>query len=272
MKMYIISWFGGEKPDRRHYHHQLQLDWAFANGIEPIVVCQEYTDEQKHPNVEYIGTNERMTPGAARNVAKQHFYNSDEDWAIFADDDAWVDNINPNQNWMDLFKKEFDSVDLFLPPSPMVPYVKMYNELGEEGIENFCFRRVARLKGSFYVMRNLKKHYGRELYHDKPELLPGEDVHFGLSLCKAGFGMYTLLNIKLVEKYSASTWTTKDERKKLDDMNMRKIVEEFGVRAKETEKGLRVVSFGVVWEGSTRPKKVWVPAVDHATHFETLFS
>lgn len=258
-KMYVISWFGGERPDRRAYHHGLQLEWAKQQGFDVHVVAQEYQEQQKQPGVVYLGDNSRMTPGAARNIAKAHFYQTNDDWAVFADDDAWVNNINPNQDWRVLLTQDVPSVDLFLPPSHMVPYVKMYNDLGRDGQENFCFQRVARLKGSFYVMRNLRKHYGQELYHANPDLLPGEDVHFGFDLIKAGFGMYTLMNIKLMEKYTASTWTTKEGRKQRDDANMRLITQEFGVKTKETPKGLRVVSFGSLWQNSTRPKKVQVP-------------
>lgn len=262
MNIYIISWFGGTKPEKREINHHRQLEWVKENNLTPFVVCQEYTEEQKVDGVTYLGNNQRMTPGEARNIAKEHFYSTNEDFAIFADDDSWVSNINPDQNWFDLFSKDLSQIDCFLPPSHLVPYVLQYNNLGQVGIDNFYFSRIARLKGSFYVMRNFKKHYGQELYHDKPDLLPGEDVHFGFSLIKKGYSMYTLFNIKLVERYSESTWTTKEGRKEKDDTNMRLITKEFNIRTKETEKGLRVINFNELWKDNPAPKKVLVPIAE----------
>jgi hypothetical protein len=259
MNMYIISWFGGDKPAKREYNHHRQLEWARKHNLNVFVVCQEYTPEQRQSDVTYLGDNQRMTPGAARNIAKQHFYSTQEDFAIFADDDSWVENIDPDQNWFDLFKGDIKGIDLFLPPSHLVPYVKQFTDLGEVAQHNFYFMRVARLKGSFYVMRNFKKYYGYELYHNKPELLPGEDVHFGFGLISRGHNMYTLANIKLVERYSESTWCTRADRKVKDDTNMRLITQEFGVATKETEKGMRVINFKSLWGSNPAPKTVLIP-------------
>lgn len=267
MNIYIISWFGKNKPEKREYNHGRQMEWVKANGLTPYVVCQEYEDHQRRDDVTYLGNNEKLLPGEARNIAKEHFFNSDEDWAIFADDDSWSLNINEDQNWLDLFDKDLSQIDCFVPQGHMVPYVKQYNDMGQVGVDNYVFKRLNRLKSSFYVLRNTRKHYGFDAAYERPRLIPSEDVQYGFSMITKGMGVYTCMNIKLIERYSESTWALDDRREKTDQV-LTELAKEYNIPVKVTEKGLQVTRYDELWKNNDHPKKVLVPINTESEWFE----
>ena len=87
---YIISWFGRD-PDlreRRRRMHQTQIEWCHKHSLHPVVFAQEYEDGDYLDGVTYIRNEGAVLhPGPARNVLLKHFYQTDDDYAVFADND-----------------------------------------------------------------------------------------------------------------------------------------------------------------------------------------
>ncbi|UWY30301.1 hypothetical protein N4T20_10275 [Flavobacterium sp. TR2] len=88
MNVYIISWFNS-RLNRVHsfkklIHYYLKLDYK-------IVVLWMNDEKHKilHPNISYINS-EVINASAARNKLLNIFYNSDQNEAIFSDDDVQI--------------------------------------------------------------------------------------------------------------------------------------------------------------------------------------
>lgn len=109
MKAYIISYFGEklETQWRRQALHYQQLCCLLQQpGIEEIVVlAQDYDKLMKngvvtrpahylfleHPRIRYITQSDVLKPGGARNVLIKDFNKTNDQWAMFLDNDAIVD-------------------------------------------------------------------------------------------------------------------------------------------------------------------------------------
>ncbi|KAF2082133.1 hypothetical protein [Flavobacterium sharifuzzamanii] len=88
MNIYIISWFNN-RLNRVHsfkelIHHYLKLDYK-------IVVLWMNDEKYKisHPNINYINS-KVINASAARNQLLKIFYNSDQNEAVFSDDDVQI--------------------------------------------------------------------------------------------------------------------------------------------------------------------------------------
>jgi hypothetical protein len=233
-RMYIISWFGtGEIRSKRVEYHNKQVDWAIQQGLEVFVVAQHYEPNEYRSDVTYLEYQypEGITlflPGEARNVCLKHYYQSDADFAIIADNDSILYDGEQHCDSKD-FVKVFNSielsnlapVDLFVPLNPRrMPFSKTISDNQTLFDNNLVFHRTPDAKGSFIVTKNIKKHYGLELYYDEsfvnPDrtLIPLEDVDFGMNFLYNGLSLYMLHNIILKELASTtSTWTATDDRK-----------------------------------------------------------
>lgn len=223
--MYIISWFGDDAVQtKRREYHQRQLAWAQQQHLQPVVYAQEYLDTDYQDQVEYIVNTEGVKfPGTARNFLLDKFYASDEDWAIFADNDS-VLHAGPqhcdSKNFVEVFNnidpELLGNVDAFIPINPAnMPFNKLYAENTQTFQNNLVFRRSTAFKGSFFVLKNLRKFYNQRFYFDQTSftntegaMIGGEDVDFALQLLKSNFGVYQCQNIVLKELgHTVSTWT-----------------------------------------------------------------
>jgi len=231
--MYIISWFGsGDKVQKRIEIHDRQLQWAFDNDLTPVVFAQNYIDKQYRDNVEYIKySGDVLLPGEARNKLLEHFYASDEDYAIVADNDCYLykgAKYGANDTFVETFRNipfsNLTYIDMFTPLDPSLkPFTKELaeNKLSDETSWRFTPAFIAQ---GIFVLKNLKKHHGVEIYFDdafiKPDrsILACEDQDFPINLIHHGFGSFILNNIIKKEEAASSnsTWVG-DE--KLDRQN-----------------------------------------------------
>ena len=227
-RMYIISWFGNDSVrSKRIEYHDKQIEWAKKQGLDIYVLAQAYNFDEYRSGVTYLSPKltdgiKVLLPGEARNNVLRHFYASDCDYAIIADNDSVLyegEKYCDSTKFVEVFNNiplsQLSQVDFFFPLNPgKVPFTKTLTE-NKHKFDNFLvFKRNTDSKGSFGVLKNMKKHYGTEFYYDElsymtkdRKIIPGEDVDFGMNLLKNGYSCYMLHNIILKEYASSnSTW------------------------------------------------------------------
>lgn len=273
MKMYIISYLGSESQRcRRKEIHTDQIDWALEQGLDVYVVNQQYRDGDWDRRVTYIGDNELRSPGGARNVAFRHFYASDDDWAIFADNDSTTGDTVEGQNWLQVFRDmsldQLRQVECFQPVNGgRTPFNKRIQDDLKTYQENLWFDRTPILKGSFFVLKNIRKHHNLELFQEEDWIcdpstglkIGMEDTRFGLELIRAGLSNYMLWNAKLRER-GDSTWLRKEDRgarAAAVHAGKQYIAEYFGLEWVPERN--RVRNYNPIYSCSTRPRTLLVP-------------
>lgn len=225
-RIYIISWFGSkDNPDlidKRKAFHEKQVKWAKEQNLSVFVYQQEYENDWYIDDVNYINqTNTRCFPGEARDGCLKHFYDSDSDFAIFADNDSILKEAIPEISFIDTFNKkslkDLKLVDLIMPVNPIwTPFKKDIEDNEQEYRTKLMFNRNPSLKGSLFLIRNVKKYYDLEIYNDQEffiddegQMVSGEDQDFGLQFLANGLSCYCCKNI-ILEEYaiqkSKSTW------------------------------------------------------------------
>ena len=277
---YIISWFGNDKKGgqkRRKYHNE-QVDWFLKKGIKLCILAQHYSDDDyiQNENVKYIVHDEEnvvLTPGQARNKLLDEFYNSDEDFAIFADNDSVLRDPDNSLSFFDEMNKQpaadYKAVDLFVPINPInEPFTKKWEEGKELYDNNHVFVRHTNIKGSLFFLRNLKKFYDLELKfapeYDKSDsggILGGEDGDFALMLISEGYGVYKNENVVLRElgSDSYSTWSSsRDVRVKQADEMHAMWLSRFGNKGLEKNRGSFNWAMFAKKHSAGRPSKVVV--------------
>ena len=232
-RIYIISWFGNSDiRDKRVEYHNKQIEWAKSHNLDIFVLAQHYNKDEYRDDVTYIdfeypaGMN-LLIPGTARNVCLEHFYASDENFAIFADNDAVLYDGPQHCDGKDFVEKfnavpldYFSEVDLFVPLNPRkMPFTKTITDNQQLFDNNFVFHRNPDAKGSLFCLKNMRLHYNNPIYFDDAfdnrdgTFTPMGDVDFGLNFLSQGYSSYMLHNIILKEfAVNLSTWTGRDER------------------------------------------------------------
>ena len=116
--IYIIAYHGSrdnvETRKKRSDNHNAQIDWwlNYDKQIEIRILAMDFDESEFWDNdrVRYIDRLSNPTPPAsARNILFNHFYDTGDEWAIFADSDAIL-NLHPNFphthiNICDIFRK-----------------------------------------------------------------------------------------------------------------------------------------------------------------------
>lgn len=223
-KIYIISYFGVNRREKRKYCHHQQLDWCFKNNLEVIVYPQFYNDDEYVSGVTYLDhTNNLLLPAEARNICLKHFYNTNDDFAIFADNDSilytgekYCDSSDFVEKFNKLHIRDLNKIDYFFPLNPgKIPFTKMLVDNKKVFDTNFVFSRNYDSKGSFAVLKNLRKFYNLDVYYDEVnyvdesgKIIPNEDVDFAIRIAKQNLGVFRLDNIILKECGTISTWAT----------------------------------------------------------------
>jgi hypothetical protein len=227
-KIYIISWFGeGEQVEKRMKFHDNQLNWCFENDIQPVVFAQNYKPEYYRDNVEYIKyTGQVLRFGEARNELLKLFYNSDDDFAIFADNDAYLykgEKYGANDTFVQTMRdtdvSKFKHVDCFYPINPaFVPFSK--DLIKHKLTDSYSWRfKPGYIAAQMFVLKNLKKHHNKEIYYDDNfvladrSILPCEDQDFPINLIHNNMTCFVCSNlIKKDEGHnSISTWSPEDK-------------------------------------------------------------
>lgn len=227
LTVYIISWFGNEEKQiaKRREYHTKQIDWFLEKGLKMVILPQFYESDwyYDHKDVTYIesGHERLLKPGEARNILLKHYYATTDLWAIFADNDAVLREVDETLTiFDDLLTTNFRFVDLFVPIDPRKsPFNSTWDNNKKFFEENYNFHSFMGIKGSLFFLRNLKIAYGVEHYNNARfdnradgTLLHGEDSDFAINLVANGMGSYKCMNLVLNEYGggSVSTWAADD--------------------------------------------------------------
>lgn len=241
---YIISYFGKDDiRDKRVEYHDTQLGWIREKGLQPVVLSMDYRESDRREGVTYID-HQTVPPGQARNVLLDRFYNSDEDWAVFCDNDSFVEirekyeplGIDIFEYLRSLESTEFDIHGFYPIDGAASPYTDMLNKTRDW--KSWIFRRGSTMRGCCFFLKNMKKHHGVEpKFSDKFEkddgtFVMGEDLGFCLGMLKDGFTVMQSASIVLKEQgRKTSTWAEDyDYRNSLREEMYNIFEKEYGVR------------------------------------------
>ena len=240
--IYIIAYHGTDPETRqiRSDNHNKQIEWwlDYDSDIEIRILAQDFVESEfwDHPRVQYIDRLDKpIPPAGARNILLNHFYDTDETWAIFADSDAIL-NLHPNfphthRNIVDILRNHpeaFEDVDLFCPHNDQRPgdgafYDKFNNvDPGYKDVDwqnELCFdRKLTHMKGTLFFVKNNPERLMMDEYFNvhplgtKP-ILGGEDDEYMVRFVMENKGTYMLRNIMLKEFTAGSTWSDQSSRK-----------------------------------------------------------
>ena len=250
--IYIIAYHGSDPETRqkRSDNHNKQIEWwlDYDDKINIRILAQDFLPDEywDNPRVTYIDRLDNpIPPAGARNILLNHFYDSDDQWAVFGDSDAIL-NLHPNFshthiNICDIlrtFPENFADVDLFWPhwdgrPGDGAFYDKFNNvDPAYKSVDwntELCFdRKFGSMKGTlFFLKNNDKRIMMDETFNGNGQLIPGEDDEFAVAMAMNNYKTYILRNIMLKEFTAGSTHageqsTRKAEMLKGDDIIKRK--------------------------------------------------
>ena len=225
--IYIISWFGKDPvlADKRRDIHQAQLAWCKKHNLNPIVFAQEYKETDYVDGVTYIkNTGPVLHPGPARNTLLRHFYQTDDDFAVFADNDGVLyeaEQHGDSSRYIEIMRslpvEDFDSIDLIDPLNPA--RIAFTKEIATDIYKtHLVYRKTNKIKGTVFFIKNIKKHKDTELFFDEVtfnhngKMLPGEDTEFAVAALMSGLGCYYTYNA-IINELGAnfSTWASSNE-------------------------------------------------------------
>lgn len=228
--IYIISWFGErDNPtlrDKRKLYHQRQLEWARKNDLKIVVYAQDYDEDEYESDVTYVkNTGDLLPPGHARNKLLELYYETDDDFAMFADNDVALydqehhkDSSRWTQCLRDMDIGDLKDVGLISPWNPARNAFS--DELKKPEYDtHYTFHRHAKVGGGIMWIKNINKHLGKKVWFDEVifgrdeggKLLPGEDSDFSFQLWKMGQGSYQTVHALMCEWGRAnSTWIEED--------------------------------------------------------------
>ena len=196
--IYIPSFLGeGKKRPIRERCLKENLEWLLADPRTHItIMAQEWTED----DVKRFGTHERITllrrertpVGKCRNLMMRMFYASDDDFAFFADDDAYGVVKFDTMSFFDYFDKyilgQFDRWDAI--NFKKIHYISSEVRKGEYWS---MWSPTCEFCTSLMIIKNFRKHNGIELYMD--EHLPAlEDFEFGMQMTRLGLRNYLIEN------------------------------------------------------------------------------
>lgn len=228
--IYIISWFGERDDptlrDKRKLYHERQLEWARKNDLNIVVYAQDYDDDEYESDVTYVkNSGDLLPPGHARNKLLELFYETDDDFAMFADNDVALydqPHHKDSSNWIqclrDMDTNDLKDIGLISPWNPA------RNAFSDEIVKpeydsHYTFHRHAKVGGGIMWIKNINKHLGKKVWFDEVifgrdedgKLLPGEDSDFAFQLWKIGQGAYQTIHALMCEwGRSNSTWIEDD--------------------------------------------------------------
>lgn len=228
--MYIISWFGdNEHTNKRVEIHKRQLEWCFNATLKPVVFAQNYKEEFYVDNVEYIKHSGNVLKAIeARNILLHHFYNSHEDFAVFADNDCYLyqgEKYGANDNFAEIIRnipfQNFKNVDMLIGLDPAnSPFTKDLELHSKDDLT--AWRLIpGYIASGFFILKNLKKHHNKEIYFDlnfiksDGNIIACEDQDFPIQLIHENMGVFICKNlIRKEEAATNSTWNNDQESRR----------------------------------------------------------
>jgi hypothetical protein len=203
MRALVVSYLGDSITRRQA--HQEQINWLFDNGISEVWCNYKgYESSDFDSRVSYFPrqtTDSIIQPATARNELLEHWYQTDDDWCIIADNDAILDPRNKGNVIEWLKNNHLKEVDYFSPINPANPGAGAFNSLWQDPTLNDYYQfKPLPCKGSFVFLKNLRKHRGFEQYFDDGQITTSaEDYFFGWDLNAKGIFTGWCYNIVLKE-------------------------------------------------------------------------
>lgn len=256
--IYIIAYHGSDPVTRkkRSDNHNKQIEWwlDYDTEIEIRILAMDFTEDEYWNNsrVKYIDRLDDPTPPAsARNILLNHFYDTNEQWAVFADSDAIL-NLHPNFSHTHINicatlrdnPDSFSDIDLFCPHNDQRPgdgaFYDKFNGVDKDykGVDwdnDLVFdRKLTHMKGTlFFVKSNPERLLMDEHFNVHPEgtksILGGEDDEFMVRFVMANKGTYMLRNIMLKEMTAGSTWSDTGSRKSDEALRNDRIADNYNL-------------------------------------------
>lgn len=229
--IYIISWFGNTPAliEKRRASHLVQLAWCEKHNLHPVIFAQNYSESDYVSGPTYIKhTGAVLHPGPARNMLLKHFYQTQDDYAVFADNDGILyeaEQHGDSATYVELMRslpiEDFASIDMIDPVNPA--RIAFSKEIATDVYKSsLIYRKTSKVKGTVFFLKNLKLHHDTELFfdevmfNDNGKMLPGEDTEFCVAAMFAGLGCYYTYNAIVNELATThSTWTTENEHKNI---------------------------------------------------------
>lgn len=197
----IISYLPDEPGVRskRLEAHKKQINILKSYNIPIYVVAQNYKEEEYDNSINYVYKGAPLGPSGARNYLLKQFYNTNNDFMWLLDDDIYPYDYYD----LDMFIKDihfnpdkFMSVDFIRPILAFqVPFKKTVYE--EPKNTNYYVFKDQNTIGTTCccIIKNLKKHYNKQLYYDTMNVECGEgyeDKDFCFKLKQNGIKTHKL--------------------------------------------------------------------------------
>ena len=181
--IYIIAYHGSRQNadvrQKRSDNHSAQIDWwlNYDDKIEIRILAMDFDEGEFWDNgrVRYIDILDDPTPPAsARNKLLNHFYDSGDEWAIFADSDAILNKHHnfphTHINICDILRNnpgKFEDITLFAPHNDQRPGDGAFYDKFQ-GVDpdyknvdwnnDYVFdRKLTHMKGTLFFLKNLAK-------------------------------------------------------------------------------------------------------------------
>lgn len=253
--IYIIAYHGKRDSDTRekridNHNKQIEFWLNYDEKLQIQILAMDYDENDYWNNnrVHYIDKLDTPVPPAtARNVLLNHFYDTTDTWAIFADSDAIL-NLHPNFehthiNIVDVLRNYSENltgenqVDLFWPhwdgrPGDGAFYDK-FNNVDEKYIDtdwqnDLRFdRKFGSMKGTmFFLKNNEKRVLMDESFNGAGQIIPGEDDEFAIAMAMNNYNTYILRNIMLKEFTAGSTHAGEQNTRKAEMLKGDNIIKE----------------------------------------------
>lgn len=207
--LYIVSFLDTldeEKRAARLAVHNEQLDNWLTHTTLPIhIVAMNYRegDHRTDPRISYFDRGPLKT-AEARTVAFDHFYASEAEWMVMADNDSWLYRDEQHNSSYGLFSEmaaqleRYRNIGVFFPINPQKsPFTELL--AGDLHTDNHVFKRAMDLKGSLFCVRNFRKAGEAELWPDT-SFTWCEDGKLAFDAVALGHRVMRCENIVLLEK------------------------------------------------------------------------
>lgn len=227
---FIISYLpNNELREQRLAAHRKQiLDIKETTPNARIyIIAQGYNEAEYFvdPQITYLAKYaEPIGAQKARNELLRYFYNSEYEYGIFSDDDAF---IVPSATVKNFYKELEENTEKFINAGIDICYSRNmqyspFTEADVENIENFNHNYVFYYARSSWLcwalLRNFKKAYNKEFYQNEeidPTQVQGyDDTDFSLTLVHEGMHSFVnpLFQLLLLnsEEYSSTIFNTVD--------------------------------------------------------------
>lgn len=211
-----------ELREKRKIHIKRQYTFFKENFPDVKIVCcsQQYGEEDYLPGIEYIKFDHGISLPGARNELLKVFYKTDEDFFLLADDDTIVFDYYGS---LDLCKeihknpKKFLEFDLITSINPRyMPFKESMLDHKYENERNYCFIPLSCKSNAFCFLKNLKKHYGVEVYYDNSvtNAVGCEDMVFDAELVSRKYAVVTCKDLIMKTPAEDSTLATDENHRR----------------------------------------------------------